>query len=553
VSFKSLVVLVAAAGLAAAGCSSSSKTATPPSSSGPPTTTVAAPGGSYTRPACTPKPSGPVTATKVAGSTSDYDIASFDGTLIRAHWFPVAGSGPKRAPTLLEGPGWGSPGATNASPAGSDLFGGLGIYNLHQHGYNVLTWDPRGFGASGGTIESDSAQYEGRDVQQLIDWIAKQPGVQLDGPGDPRMGMVGASYGGGIQLVTAAIDCRVDALVPQIAWHSLGTSLYKADTVKSGWGNLLYALGAKHKLDAHITSAEIAGNTTGVLSAADRQWFLDRGPADLVGKITAPTLFEQGTVDTLFTLDEAVSNFNILKANGVPTAMLWMCSGHGVCLTDPGDTKRPGDAAIAWVDRYVKDDRTVHIGPAFEYVDQSGASFSADQFPPPASTPITATGAGTLTLKAGGGAGPAHSNGKLGGLGAAVFPITPGRADNAVNVPIPIDATANLVGAPRVTLDYKGTSPAGPAPTRVFAQLVDEASGLVLGNQITPIDVTLDGASHTTMVPIEMVAYTAKSGALLTLQLVATTTAYARPRLGGTINFASVKIEIPTVTGVTKK
>ena len=190
-SFKSLVAFAAVAGLVVAGCSSSSKTATPPtSSSGATTTTGVAPGGPYTRAACPPKAVAPVTATPVAGSTSDYDIVSFDGTLIRAHWFPAPNHGDQSVkPTLLEGPGWGSPGATNTSPSGSDLFGGLGIYNLHQNGYNVLTWDPRGFGASGGAVESDSAQYEGRDVQRLIDWVSKLPGVQLDGPGDPRMGM----------------------------------------------------------------------------------------------------------------------------------------------------------------------------------------------------------------------------------------------------------------------------------------------------------------------------------------------------------------------------
>ncbi len=63
--------------------------------------------------------------------------------------------------------------------------------------------------------------------------------VELDGTGDPAAGMVGGSYGGGIQLVTGAIDCRVDALVPVIAWNSLGTSLYKAETFKQGWASIL--------------------------------------------------------------------------------------------------------------------------------------------------------------------------------------------------------------------------------------------------------------------------------------------------------------------------
>ena len=62
----------------------------------------------------------------------------------------------------------------------------------------------------------------------------------------------------------------------------------------------------------------------------------------------------------------------------------------------------------------------------------------------------------------------------------------------------------------------------------MFAQLVDDSTGIVLGNQITPIEVTLDGKAHTTTVPLEMVAFTAKPGAHLTLQLVATTAAYAQ-------------------------
>ena len=39
--------------------------------------------------------------------------------------------------------------------------------------------------------------------------------------------------------MTAAIDRRVDAIVPDIAWNSLHTALYKDDTVKSGWSAVL--------------------------------------------------------------------------------------------------------------------------------------------------------------------------------------------------------------------------------------------------------------------------------------------------------------------------
>src|SRR3954470_20576359 len=120
-----------------------------------------------------------------AALARDVTITSFDGTKIAAHWFPGKGvDSNDRAPTVLEGPGWSSPGDTNSEGGGAGnpgaAFGVPGISNFISHGYNVLTWDPRGFGQSGGTVEIDDPRYEGRDVQALIDWVAKQPQAQLD-------------------------------------------------------------------------------------------------------------------------------------------------------------------------------------------------------------------------------------------------------------------------------------------------------------------------------------------------------------------------------------
>jgi ABC-2 type transport system ATP-binding protein len=53
---------------------------------------------------------------KDVGNSRGWDITSFDGSLIRAHRFPVAGSSAdKPAPTVLMGPGWGSAGDTNTT------------------------------------------------------------------------------------------------------------------------------------------------------------------------------------------------------------------------------------------------------------------------------------------------------------------------------------------------------------------------------------------------------------------------------------------------------
>jgi ABC-2 type transport system ATP-binding protein len=98
---------------------------------------------------------------------------------------------------------------------------------------------------------------------------------------------------------------------------------------------------------------------------------------------------------------------------------------------------------------------------------------------------------------------------------------------------------------------YHGTAPTGSRPTRVFAQLVDDSTGLVLGNQITPIAVTLDGRPHTATVPLEMVVFAGRPASHVDLQLVATTVAYAEPRLGGSISFTDIHLSLPTAAGVT--
>ena len=329
----SIVVLITLA----AACSSTKHDAAAPPSTTATTTTAAA--------ACHPAATVPVPVPAVAvpNVPSDYVITSFDGAQIRVHWFPLANPPAAGAPSVLMGPGWGSPGSTDTSSSGARR-APSSIKDLRDAGYNVLTWDPRGFGASTGTIEVDSAAFEARDVGRILDWLASQPGVQLDAPRDPRVGMVGESYGGGIQLTTAAIDCRVDAIVPSWAWNSLTTSLDKSDTPKTGWGTFLYSTASARQLDSHIRSAQTSELATGTLSAADKTWFAERGPSSLVAHITAPTLFVQGTVDTLFTLDEAVQNYEILRAHHVPTAMIWFCGGHGVCLTNPGDAQSSSSA-----------------------------------------------------------------------------------------------------------------------------------------------------------------------------------------------------------------
>ena len=495
-----------------------------------------------------------VPAQKIAGPASEYNLTSYDGTLIRLHWFPlsVRSGTSTTAPTVLMGPGWGESGSTDTSSSG--LFGSLDIASLWKAGYNVMTWDPRGFGKSKGTIEIDSPTVEAHDVSQIISWVSRQKGVETDGVGDPRMGMVGASYGGGIQFGTAATDCRVDAIAPMIAWHSLATSLAKNSTPKVGWSGILMGAAGGRNLDPKITAANADATTKGTTSAASERFFASRGPASLLSKVTVPTLIIQGTVDDLFTLAEGTANYEALKKAGTTVSMVWFCGGHGSCLTNPGKAFDVGAYSIAWMDRYVKKQTSAKVISGFRFVDQNGTIYDAPSWPLTKGTPVTGSGAGGLSLTADGGSGPASPNSlpaDAGAIDAVALAVTPAKASNALNVDIPFGSAATVVGAPEITLQYSGTSPKGSRPVRVFAQIVDPTTGLVVDNQITPIPLTLDGATHTLTLPLEIIAFTAATGASLHLQLTPTTVAYASGRLGGTVDFSKVSVTLPTTTGLT--
>ncbi|MBO0868733.1 MAG: alpha/beta fold hydrolase, partial [Micromonosporaceae bacterium] len=142
--------------------------------------------------------------------------------------------------------------------------------DLANRGYAVLTWTAEGFGRSGGQIHLDSPDWEVRDASALIDWLALRPEVRRDRPGDPRVGVLGGSYGGGLALLLAGYDHRVDAIVPQITWNDLASSFLPeatgrpaADGVfKRAWAGLFFgAAGADLSAGADLPGG-LSGGTS---------------------------------------------------------------------------------------------------------------------------------------------------------------------------------------------------------------------------------------------------------------------------------------------------
>src|SRR3954468_5209808 len=98
--------------------------------------------------------------------------------------------------------------------------------DLHERGYVVIAWSARGHGQSGGRIHLNDPAYEIADARALLDLAAKRPDVELDAPGDPRAGGMGASYGGALGLMLAGADRRVDGVVSAITWNDLADAFF---------------------------------------------------------------------------------------------------------------------------------------------------------------------------------------------------------------------------------------------------------------------------------------------------------------------------------------
>jgi len=354
---------------------------------------------------------------------------------------PHAASAANRVPTILTTNGFGGSKADQAGIARA----------FAARGYAVLSYTGLGFPDSGCKVSLDDPGVDGVAASHLVTFLggggsaaysssdlAGTPGggggtlavdfSKLDNAAahDPRVGMIGGSYGGQIQFATAATDSRVDTLVPLITWNDLRYSLAPNNTAqttgvtyanttpgtqKIGWTSLFFGVGIADGIQgASIDPARNVGCPNFVMEACQAKATLDTlgypteqtyaltdrvSVGHYLDRVTVPTFLIQGQNDTLFNLQEAAATYRGLKARKVPVSMAWQSWGHsggmkGNSGAAPGELDLTGehieDTYLGlriknWFDHYLKDVRSAPTGPEFSYfrdwVDYTGTATPA--------------------------------------------------------------------------------------------------------------------------------------------------------------------------------
>jgi ABC-2 type transport system ATP-binding protein len=470
-------------------------------------------------------------------------------------YVPNSASPTSRVPAIL---------TTNGFGGSKDDQAGIGKAFANR-GYAVLSYSGLGFGGSDCKITLDDPDYDGKAAQQLVSYLGGKSGVaftddahttpapvldvvERDGPPtahDPRVGMVGGSYGGQVQFAAAGVDQRIDTIVPLITWNDLAYSMVPNNTsqtlpaldgvstntpgaAKATWALGFYGLGVANGVEnaptdpgrllgcpnfiTFVCPTLVYAATTGTLTTYQTNHLRHASVTSYISKIKAPTLIIQGQSDTLFNLNEGVANYRALKAQGTPTKMIWMNGGHsGPAAPGELETGSPDPAAqyvtgrIAdWLDHYLKG-AAVDTGPKFSYfrdwVSYSGVATPAyaDSSKYPAGTPTPyylsdtklvtdqsqiATGKQSFLTPPG---GLPSSFDELDAVRSLPLPPIPLPEQDlpgtfATYTTAPTTANVDVVGSPKLTLKVD-------APTAVASQGLNPGK-LVLFMKVLDVDST---------------------------------------------------------------
>ncbi|MFE7955072.1 CocE/NonD family hydrolase [Streptomyces sp. NPDC057413] len=485
-------------------------------------------------------------------------VLAVDGVRLDTSYFTSAGAG--RRPAVLLGHGFG----------GSKDDVRQQAEHLARDGYAVLTWSARGFGRSTGRIGLNDPQGEVADVRALTDWLARQPQVRLDKPGDPRVGIAGASYGGAIALLAAGYDQRIDAIAPAITYWNLADALFPGGVFKKLWTGVFFSTGGGcARFEPALCRMYQRVAESGRPDAQARQLLTERSPSAVAGRIKVPTLLVQGQSDSLFPLGQADAAARAIRANGAPVDVDWIAGGH-----DGGnlETARVESRVTAWFDRYLKGDKGTDTGPAFR-VTRTGGVDSTDgtaQLRGASATAYPGLRAGTREVPLTGGTqrvdNPAGASppavsalpglgggtglAQLSSLGLGVSLDFPGQYAAYESAPLPRDLT--VTGTPTVTIHVSSTSDDAVLFGKVYDVGPGTARPVLPAQLVAPVRIEGARAGKDVTLTLPAIDHEVRRGHRLRLVLASTDLGYASPAAPATYTVSlRGDLGVPTAPGVT--
>lgn len=472
---------------------------------------------------------------------------------------------------------------------------------LARSGYVALTYTARGFARSGGLIHLDSVDFEAADASRLLDALAARPDVQLDRPGDPRVGVAGSSYGGALALLVAGTDRRVDAVVSAITWNDLGQALLPQSAQGAGggdtpassppdgvpgvfkqrWSALLFSAGSSStgaggvcgRFAPDVCAAYTAAASTGRPDPALLALLARSSPARVLSEVRAPTLLVQGEQDALFGLDQADANARGVAATGTPVAVRWVTGGHDAGASDAGNLGDLQGHGRTWFGRYLQRDGSAPdtsfsyaVPPASTLGGELPEQRVAPGYPGLAGRPaavrrsVPLTGQAQSVVSPPGGSpasvtGLPGTGGLLSAAGAtgALRPLGVLAGQSAVFSSAASTTGLTVVGSSRVRLSVISST----TDATLFVGLWDAApgGGAVLPEQlVAPVRIQglSPGRPREVDVALPGVVRTVVAGHRLQVVVSSTDQAYAVPRDPRIYQVALVggAVAVPTVAGV---
>ena len=213
---------------------------------------------------------------------------SFDKMKISGFYYPVSKKFTGKRPVLIN---------IHGGPEGQSMASSLGSNNYYTNEMGVALIYPNVRGSSGfgkTYIASDNGfnrMNSVKDIDALLDWIAKQPELDKD-----RIMIMGGSYGGFMTLATAyeyadRIRCSVDVVgISDFNTFLKNTEEYRRDLRRAEYGDE-----RDPKMSAFFTKIAPLNNTE---------------------KIKKPMFIIQGTNDPRVPVTEAIQMRDKLKAQG---------------------------------------------------------------------------------------------------------------------------------------------------------------------------------------------------------------------------------------------